>query len=209
MIQFTIQTLEGNTFQVSIPLSEAEKVCTDTESFPTFYEQYGLDALKEAIQSHHGTANAVQQLICLEEELTISTLLIPLATSVITLIVMVPFQIEFIPSCANDSVDVSRIDLYPLLANLELLALAYGYGHGFQSVAYLHLCNESTHTRTHRLRVVGQTRDYLKIAFCDLNASGGVIRKTRWVEDELYQITDDTPTHVWLHFDKAHMKIME
>ena len=65
-IQFTIQTLDGETFQVSIPVTEAEQVYQETNS-P--YNHYGLDYLKDAICSSTGNDPVSQQLIG-EEELT-------------------------------------------------------------------------------------------------------------------------------------------
>jgi hypothetical protein len=201
-IQFTIQTLEGETFQVSIPLSEAEKTYVEGALDLTLlfnHEKYGLDALNDAIRNHNGTENDIQQLVC-DEELTIQTYLPSLVDKVITLIVKSPFQIEFISTPGSC--------VHPLLA-------CRGKGlfsdlHTDTFIAYLHLWYEMT-THGHQLRVVGQMRDYFKIAFADINDSGGVVRKTRWVNSQApsYQITEDTPSHVWLHFNKAYMKIIE
>ena len=92
-IEFTIQTLEGDTFSVSIPLSEAEKHWTQ---FHHPYIKYGLDILKDAISEHNGTDPFTQQLFGPTEELTISDSLIPLANQVITLMIKPSFSIHFL-----------------------------------------------------------------------------------------------------------------
>lgn len=234
-IQFTIQTLEGETFQVSIPLSEAEKTWTQkqNECSPaqyscshcnSFYEQHGLDSLKDAIHNHNGTANAIQQLIC-QEELTISTPLIPLATSVITLIVMVPFRIDFQQFLAPHI----NCDVYALLANLDHfestshthiingISTTIKGAKASEIVTYLHLYRPPNNSSfTPSLRVIGKIRDYFKIATADLSDgglwdTGGVLRNTYndYSCQPPYQITDDTPSHVWLKFDEVNMKIVE
>ena len=59
--QFTIQTLLGKTFQVSIPVTQAENIFLDNTS-P--YHYYGLDYLKDAVSIGAGNDAVSQQLIC-------------------------------------------------------------------------------------------------------------------------------------------------
>jgi hypothetical protein len=82
-------------------------------------------------------------------------------------------------------------------------------------VCYFH--NSHPHPSGHgyyplisNLRVIGQRRDYFKIATADLNTvnakellllKGGTIAP--------YLVTDNTPTHVWLRFDKDRMRIVD
>jgi hypothetical protein len=62
------------------------------------------------------------------------------------------------------------------------------------------------------LRVIGQRLDYIKIATADLKVADVVLRT--WTSQlsrspVLYNITDNTPTHVWLRFNKEHMTIVD
>ena len=186
-IQFTIQTLDGETFQVSIFVTQAQKVYQGHQ-YP--YNHYGLDYLKDAICSSTGTDPVSQQLIC-EEELTIATPLLPLVDTVITLIVKPPFTIHFV---SNNCHTLEKH--WPC---------TYGQ-HLSRTVCYL--ISEQLTT----IRVIGQRLDYIKIATADLKVADVVLRtltshlSRRHV---LYNITDNTPTHVWLRFNKEHMTIVD
>ena len=200
-IQFTIQTLDGETFQVSILVTQAQKVYQGLQS-P--YNHYGLDYLKDAICSSTGNDPVSQQLIC-EEELTIATPLLPLVDTVITLIVKPPFTIHFV---SNNWHTLEKH--WPC---------AYGL-HSSRTVCYL--STAETHEQLTTLRVIGQRLDYIKIATADLKVADVVLRTTIPIttftllsttrshsrKDELYNITDNTPTHVWLRFNKENMTIV-
>ena len=219
-IEFTIQTLDGDTFTVSIPLSEAVKVWPGAfTSINSLYAQYGLDVLKDAICNHNGTDPDRQQLIC-QEELTISTPLPPLATSVITLIVMSPFQIEFIPTMpVSEQVDLHAIftgtgrrvsDVYSLVANLDHLIpkwTPFETWTPFESpaVAYLHIWYEPSNTTT--LQVMGKRRDYFKIAKADLIDTDRHLRNTQWISKKSGQYYTQL-THVWLKYNTDNIKII-
>jgi hypothetical protein len=191
-IQFTIQTLEGRTFPVSIPVTEAEKVHQEP-SDP--YNNYGLDYLKDAICSSTGNDSVSQQLIC-EEELTISTPLLPLADSVITLIVKPSFTIE--TQYEYKACQSGRYAGHPLLWEPKLSYIS-------NIVCYFY--NSNPKPRISNLRVIGQRRDFFKIAIADLKSANAVLR-TGHSLPKPYQITTDTPTYVWLRFVKDYMKIV-
>jgi hypothetical protein len=204
--KFTIQTLEGKTFQVSIPVIDAEKVFLKNT---TPYHYYGLDYLKHAICSSTGIDSVSQQLIC-EEELTISTPLLPLADTVITLIVKPPFIINFI-SLQETPVLFQLLGGSPVGrescnhlpdATLSIVCYFHNYHPHPSGYGYYPLISN--------LRVIGQRRDHFKIAITDLNTvhvnelliqEGGTIAP--------YRITDNTPTHLWLQFDKDRIRIVD
>jgi hypothetical protein len=185
-IQFTIQTLEGESFQASILVTEAEKVYRPANHSDP-YNNYGLDYLKEAICIHTGNDPVSQQLIC-QEELTSSTPLIPLASSVITLIVKPSFTIKFITPHPS----VHRLLMHPhYLAPI---------------VCYLFISLSNL-----RVSVRGIVDDYFKIAIADLISANAILQVHESVHHHLnsYIITTDTPTYVWLQFHKSHIKIVE
>jgi hypothetical protein len=193
-IQFTIQILNGETFPVSIFVTQAKKVYQGHQ-YP--YNHYGLDYLKDAICSSTGTDPVSQQLIC-QEELTIATPLIPLVDTVIILIVKPPFTIHFVSNNCH--------------ALEKHWPCAYGF-HTSITVCYLISKQQS-------LRVIGQRFDYIKIATADLKVADVVLHRlhpislnllntTRSPRNTLYNITDNTPTHVWLRFNKEHMTIVD
>jgi hypothetical protein len=63
------------------------------------------------------------------------------------------------------------------------------------------------------LRVIGQRLNYIKIATADLKVTDVVLRTSphpSWfVGYNRYNITDNTPTHVWILFDKEIMRIVD
>ena len=177
-IQFTIQTLLGETFQVSLPVTEAEKVYQE----PSFrYKYYGLYYLKEAICSSTGNDPVSQQLIG-EEELTIQTSLLPLVDTVITLIVKPSFTIKFIAT----QLGVQRFLVAP--------------GREQWIICYFH-------PKISNLRAIGQRGDYFKIAIADLKSTNAYLGCCQQLS-EPYLITTDTPTYGWIRFDKDNMKIV-
>jgi hypothetical protein len=183
-IQFTIQTLLGESFQVSISVTEAEKVYRPANHSDP-YNNYGLDYLKEAISIHTGNDPVSQQLIC-QEELTNSTPLITLASSVITLIVKPSFTIKFI----TPPYLIQRLLIRPhYLARIECYL--------FVSLSKL------------RVSVRGIVDDYFKIAIADLILANAILLVHESPHQNSYIITTDTPTYVWLRFYKSHIKIVE
>ena len=206
-IQFTIQTLLGETFQVSIPVTDAEKVFLKNT---TPYHYYGLDYLKHAICSSTGNDPVSQQLIC-QEELTIQTPLLPLVDTVITLIVKPPFTIYFL------STQIPPV-LFQLLGGCSA-AGRESWTSGdtpLSIVCYFH--NYHPHPSGHgyyplisNLRVIGQRRDYFKIATTNLNTvnTEELLIQNSPAAIARYLITDNTPTHVWLRFDKDRMRIVD
>jgi hypothetical protein len=210
--QFTIQTLDGETFQVSIPVTQAKKVYQGLQS-P--YNHYGLDYLKDAICSSTGNDPVSQQLIY-EEELTSSTPLIPLVDTVITLIVKPPFTINLV----SNNWHTLEEHWTTRLGKPTSVCVAYGL-HSSRTVCYL--STAETHEQLTTLCVIGQRLDYIKIATADLKVADVVLRTTIPIitftllsttrspsrKDELYNITDNTPTHVWLRFNKENMTIVD
>jgi len=187
-IQFTIQTLDGETFQVSIPVTEAEQVYQENNS-P--YNHYGLDYLKDAICSSTGNDPVSQQLIG-EEELTNRTPLIPLVDTVITLIVKPPFTIEFI---TPQSVHRLLIHPYPLLSDPA------------GPVCYLRSGLSNL-----RVSARGIVDNYFKIAIADLISANAILQLYESADlnrINKYIITHSTPTYVWLRFSKDHINIVE
>ena len=188
-IQFTIQTLDGETFQVSIPVTEAEKVYKGRRSA---YNHYGLDYLKDAISIHTGNDPVSQQLFC-QEELIIATPLLSLVDTVITLIVKPPFTIKFVSN------NWHTLEKHWACADGLLLR---------ETVCYVN-CEQLT-----TLRVIGLRLDYIKIATADLKVAEtlrgwDVVLSTMSSRHVLYNITDNTPTHVWLRFNRVNMIIVE
>ena len=201
-IQFTIQTLLGETFQVSIPVTDVEKVF---QKKTNKYHYYGLDYLKDAICSSTGNDPVSQQLIG-EEELTIATPLLPLVDTVITLIVKPSFTIEF------TALPTENVVYMLLSTNDTPLAPISDWNDSSLSII-CYLC-DGLRTwfpqKQFKLRVIGQRRDYFKIATADLNPVKHIaLRNSPFPLSKPYIITDNTPTYVWLRFDKDNMKIVD
>jgi hypothetical protein len=201
-IHFTIQTLLGETFQVSIPLTQAENIFLDNTS-P--YHYYGLDYLKDAICSSTGTDPVSQQLIC-QEELTIRTPLLPLVDTVITLIVKPSFTIEFTALPTENVV-------YMLLSTKDTPPAPISDWNDSSLSIICYLC-DGLRTwfpqKQFKLRVIGQRRDYFKIAITDLHEVNELLRTSRSGRISTpYLITTNTPTYLWLHVDNDTMKIVE
>ena len=150
-----------------------------------------MDYLKDAICSSTGNDPVSQQLIG-EEELTIQTPLLPLVDTVITLIVKPPFTIEFIQK------------LSPVVYLLQ--------GHINTDEAQSIVCYflRRLSPLILNLRVIGQRRDYFKIATADLKAVKHIaLRMSPFPLSKPYLITVTTPTYVWIQFDKDNMKIAD
>jgi hypothetical protein len=152
-IEFIIQTLEGNTFPVSIPQTEAERiVCATAVSFNP-YNKYGLDVLKDAICKQTGIDPVTQQLVG-HDELTVYTPLLDLANKVITLIIK--------PSISCSLAWTSR-HYFQLIRDLKYLkdfsdpTLApYTYQH---VICYLY-----SETQMPPIEAIGQKENYIKLA---------------------------------------------
>ena len=188
-IKFIIQTLNGNTFPISI--SRALEVCSPTSN-P--YNKYGLDVLKEAISVHTGTPPIVQQLFG-KRELTISDSLLPLAGQVIILIEKPSFYIDFIPT------PVGSIYEFQLDANIEYLA-----GDGPPDKWDAVICYLSGSIIL-PIKVIGQHREHFKIETKELPYH--LLQASNLWLPARYIITNKTPEYLWLRYDKRSMKIME
>jgi hypothetical protein len=181
-IKFTIQCLDGDTFQVSIPRTEAEKIMP---RHANQYDKYGLDVLNDVISKHNGTDPITHQLFG-DQELTISTPLIPLENKVITLMIKPSFRIEF--SLGPSSSWQYEYQLYDNITDLS-----------HDSV--LRVSREPILSYSQRdipqIEVIGQYRDFLKIASQKL---------PHFRNNNFHQ----TPPlkYVWLRYDKWSMKIV-
>jgi hypothetical protein len=188
-IHFTIQNLDGETFQVSMARKSAQKICKQTDNLIhiPLWEQYGLDILKDAIYVHSGCDPCTQQLIQ-EEELTLSTPLIPLENKVITLIIKPSFQIEFVS---------------PLSPHYYQIDAITSYLSGTHSYKYT-ICFLNNKTQIPQIEVLGKYRYYLKIASKNLPPQY-LVALCGFGQ---YSIDLSTPTYVWLRYDNRSMKIV-
>ena len=182
-IEFTILSLDGDTFQVSIERAAAEKYWHQPYN-P--YSKYGLDTLKEAISKITGNDPITQQLV-VTKILTISTPIIPLANQVITLIIIPPFSVAF-------TLGMSANYFYPINANIDWLTETQNSSTA-PTICYLH----ST-TLLSPIEVIGMDRSHFKIKsdnipFQYLNTPDC---------DRYYW---KLPEYVWLKYDKHRMII--
>jgi hypothetical protein len=190
-IKFTIQSLDGETFPISILRRAAQKIYNKSTmkyfSHDPIYKQYGLDVLKDAICVYKGTDPCIQQLVC-GEELTLSTPLIPLENKVITLILKPSFRIEF----ANPTSDLAPHQ-YAIDAINSYLA-------GSRIYKYT-ICLLNNKTQIPQIEVLGMYRNYFKIASEHLPSQ----YLTSWAYGNKvpYIICPDTPKYVWLRDEQS------
>ena len=195
-ITFTIQTLDGETFPISIARSEAENVWMQLKNQ---YNKYGLDILKEGICKHTGIDPVAQQLVNHDSELTTSDSLISLENKVITLIIKPSFYINFVDLVDNGFV---LFHIFQLDANLDFLR---DDGAGPFTICYLQKAALKNKSRRSPIEVLGQFRDFFKIAI--KNIPPHLLYdsiKAIWQ----YNISEETPEYVWLRYDKTYMKII-
>ena len=188
-IEFTIQKLNGETFSVSIPRSEADKVwhCQNQ------YNIFALDVLKAAISVHTGIDPISQQLFC-EKELTISDSLIPLENQLITLMILPPFRIEF-------ALQSNGLPMLPGVYQLNAKIISELHASISSKVCYLH-CPAFNNLH---IQVIGQYRNFFKIATPNLPQH---FLRVSYNNSKRYIINSETPKHVWLRYDKWSMKIV-
>jgi hypothetical protein len=186
-IEFTIQTLNGETFSVKVSHTDVARSWHQlTESA---YNKYGLDILKEAISEHNGADPVTQQLFC-EKELTISDSLIPLANQLITLMIKPSFRIRF-TNCIAGSYKLD--DMSDSLHHTTYI---------WSVICYLYIPPITLENIS--IEVVGRFRDFFKIATNNIPVHHLVVYDGgSWP----YIITTKTPKYVWLLYDKKSMKI--
>jgi hypothetical protein len=182
-MEFSIQSLDGDLFQVKISRYKAEKVWKLNHN-P--YIKYGLDVLKDEISKHTGIDTINQQLIA-DEILTIATSIIPLENQVITLIIKPSFTIRLVPSDCPRQIDVINWNSDCSWRCKYILC-------------YLH-CT----TNIVQIEVIGQYRGYFKIA--SKNLPHDLLQDTNWTDSVPYIMNYITPKYVWLQCDKNGIKI--
>ena len=188
--EFTIQPLNGNSFTVSIARAAAERV-NDASSVHSISQQYGLDALKDAIAAHTGIDQVLQQLLGEERELTISDSLITLTTP-ITLVISELFSIEL--NSNVHALETREPFLFIPDVHLDLPnQCIIGYLHG--SPARL------------RIRALGLCRNFFKIATADL-PKGLKLTASPWSYSTSYSIPERNHAHVWLRNDTTGIQIV-
>jgi hypothetical protein len=194
-ITFTIQTLDGDTFPISITRTDAENVFSGSGRQ---YNKYGLDVLNDAICKHTGHDPVIQQLFNHDSELTISDSLIPLENKVITLMIKPSFYINF--AVLTDDWFV-LFHMYQLDASLDYLR---DYSPP-STICYLQ--KVANKPNPFPIEVLGQFRDFFKIAIKNIPIHL-LICDRRLSNVKQYYVTNKTPEYVWLRYDKTHLKII-
>ena len=207
IIQFKIQTLEGNELSVSIQKSEAEKVYTCSDSLhehtnPNPYDSYGLDFLKEAISKLNGVDPITMQLFTPQGELTTATPLLPLQNQVLSLMIKSPITVT-LRKPQDPMSPHSRI--YALERNIDFLK---GYG---ITVCYIRTPRYHP-TRPYSqipnplpaptIQAVGFERGFFKISIKNLPFH--LLRDSYLPNAKKFKLPE-TPNHLWLRFDKSIM----
>jgi hypothetical protein len=199
-IIFTINTLDGKTFPISISSRDAQNVYGGSKNQ---YNKYGLDVLKEAISKHTGNGPVIQQLITEDKELTISDPLIQLE---ITLMLKPSFYINFLLPYIKQE--------YPLYSDIDFLQdrTAYTLESSTWESIICYLGNYITSSEgvgdgyIPQIKVLGEYRDYFKIATKDLPLD--YLRDPNLWVDKKYIINDETPEYIWLRYNKNNMEIV-
>ena len=210
IIQFEIQTLEGELLSVGIQKSEAEKVYTGNDAEwtnPNPYDSYGLDFLKEAISTLNGVDPITMQLFTPQGELTTATPLLPLQNQVLSLMIKSPITVT-LRKPQDPMSPHSRV--YALERNIDFLK-----GTGTCSrptVCYIRTPRYRYDPTTHykipnplpapTIQAVGLERGFFKISIKNLPFH--LLRDSYLPNAKKFKLPE-TPNHLWLRFDKSIM----
>ena len=211
IIEFKIQTLEGNDFSVSIQKSEAEKVYTCNVPFcnrsliANPYDSYGLDFLKEAISKLNGVDPITMQLFTAQGELTTATQLLALQNQVLSLMVKTPITVTVKYTGAY-------VRAYALEHNIDFLKGTVA--HTAPTICYIHTPEHQYDWAAHnppppviRIQAVGLERDFFKISIKNLPFH--LLRDSNWTYAEKFVLRPQMamPMHLWLRLDKNTMTL--
>lgn len=213
-VTFNIQTLEGKTFSVDLPLELVEKVHHQEAPLRDYYDQYGLDHLKEAICQERGV-DPVCQTIIGQRELNINSLLLDYSDLLLTLLVTPSLTVTFRGVLAKETESTSRVYSYYQLEksmSVDIWEEALEEGekdsgsnkHECELICYLSL--EDTLTE---IQVVGRSRDYFKVLFKSLpSAHLKCQRNFLTQEAKDYKIRDTDPEYVWIRYRPEQMEVI-
>ena len=198
-VTFNIQTLEGETFSVDLPLELCEKVHRPDAPLRDYYDQYGLDHLKLAISGVTGTDQVCQKIVG-KDELNIESRLLDYRDQVLTLLVTSLITVKFVNMpytpfyCKIEkcmSVDPWQ-ERNAWLNNEE--EFNPHKKHECRIICYLSL------QLTDEILVIGRDRDYFKVLFKSLPTEN--LRAVASPYDvpsyKLYEVTDTEPEYVWI-----------
>jgi hypothetical protein len=199
-IEFTIQSLDGETFPVSIERAAGEKYWRrcGNRLLRNPYSKYGLDILKEAICKITGNDPISQQLVA-DKPLNISTPIIPLANQLITLIIMPPFSITFKPQESSHY-------FHPIDANIDWFMKNSPAPSPI--ICYLH---SAINNPPSPIEVIGIYRAHFKIKGSNIppqylknkHAPLSYTSQIQFPEQYNWQL----PEYVWLRYDNRIMNI--
>jgi hypothetical protein len=227
IIQFEIQTLEGELLSVGIQKSEAEKVYTGNDAEwtnPNPYDSYGLDFLKTAISEQNGIDTITMQLFTAQGELTTATPLLPLQNQVFSLMIKSPITITF-QNPQTPPTNGSSGQVYALERHIDFLKGTEA--HTSPTVCYIHTQDPRTirpmgelsfRSSTYRspeltpppaikIQAVGLERDFFKISINNLPFH--LLRDSNWTYAEKFVLRPQMamPMHLWLRLDKNTMTL--
>lgn len=213
-ITFNIQTLEGKNFSVDLPLELCQKVHRQDAPLRDYYDQYGLDHLKEAISRETGT-DPVCQTIVGTDELNINSRLLEYRDIVLTLLVTPPLTVTFRGVLAKETPFTSRVYSYYQVEkcmSVDIWEEALEEGeidsgenkHECELICYLSL--EDT---LREIQVVGRSRDYFKVLFRSLPLSNLKSKRNFLTQEATdYEIRETDPEYVWIRYRPEQMEVI-
>jgi hypothetical protein len=206
---FTINTLTGNSFSVSIDINDVSKIYNESKNI---YDQYGLDFLKEAICQETGINPVCQQLFGIDE-LTISSSLTEIRE--LTLLQKPSLKVKFMSTNCygiNGFMLESRMRAhYHYLKNRAIPPSLDQPGcHVFDEDKKLSICQLFSDAEIPDIEVIGMDRDFLCIRLRDIPSV--YLKEPRpfyglsTLKD--YEITPTDPEFTWLRFSGDYMEIL-
>ena len=216
-VTFNIQTLEGTTFSVDLPLELVKKVHHQDAPLRDYYDQYGLDHLKEAISQETGTDSVCQTIVGETGELNINSQLLDYSEHILTLLVTPSLTVNLHGtrvSLANTS--PHRVYNYYQIEkcmSVDIWKEAFeeeedvgNNKHECQLICYLSLDD-----KPNEIQVVGRSRDYFKVLFKSLPLQN--LKKIYEIhmanEERSYEIQDTDPEYVWIRYRPEYMETLE
>jgi hypothetical protein len=211
---FTINTLTGNSFSVTIDINDASKIYNEQKNI---YDRYGLDFLKDAISKETGINPVCQQLFAEDGELTILSSLtdvVGLWGSELILLEKPSLKVKFTTTTCygiNGFMLETRMRAhYHHLKNRTNFPLDQPGCHVFESDKKLSICQLFSMERIPDIEVIGMDRDFLCIRLRDIPSD--YLKEPRpfygmsTLKD--YEITPTDPEFTWLRFCSDYMEIL-
>lgn len=201
MLEFNIQTLEGEEFKIKLSRDQVNKVF---QSGFALNDLYGLDYLKLEISKKNGIDPIRQKLIA-DTELTIKTSLIPLTDTNIQLIILPPIKLNIGNNlCGKHYYSINIQMWYPLdnPTSSEIKSAMFSFN------LCGCICYFNTSTGISDINVVGydSVRDFLKIELGTISIKN-LMEYSFHKNESRYNYKPSDPSFGWLKYDKSCMEL--